>query len=1241
MAFSINTNIASMQAQEYLRVNQDFQSKTINRVTSGLRIVSSGDDAAGLAIANTFRSDRAVLAQGIRNANDGLSTLQTIDGGINNISQLLDRARTLAAQSASGTFTGSRGVLNKEFESVVSEINRQSQSIGLDSGGLFAKSLSVFIGGGRANNGIAATQNGAIGVNLSNSTVDARSLGLKGVQAVGTAGTDIGSGAVGTKVTDISGNTTNTDSVKTAGFTDFFFQGPGFGDGSRVKVSVNTAGITDADTLASAVNSAIAGAGNGNSSAATAFRNAGIRASVNTDATGGKQLAFSSSTSAFQVQAGDQLSAALLGKFERNAALTGTNTSATVATNGGGTAADLTLKIDGGTAFTVSVTSGATTSKGQIVKDLNANTTFAASATAYLDGNEIVLRSKANSATSSVEISTATTLSGNLGLTGTASAASASTGASLATRVQAATETASGSSTFGAAGAGTIKIRLTGASLSSPVDVELNVSSSTTVSEALTNLQSSISSNSQLADARISLSTASAGNTLVFTSQGGEKFQVAVSGDVQNKLGFGSFQAGAAGEVDYSTLQAVTYNPTTSAAGTNAQLQFSIDGGAASTNAVTVDLTAGDATAATVASSDTGTGVVNITGNNNKLNLVVNGTNVNVTLTAGARTKSDIANAINTALGANGTAKVSGNAITLESSVKGAGGSIQVVSGTANTDLGFSASATPTVGTSRSGASVAAALNTSFAADTQLQAAGLQATFSAGKITVASNNGTNFRLNSLGSTTAAAVTGTASDTVAATNGKSAVANNGPFTIVSGTSNTLNVNADGAGAVAIDLGSGTYTAAQAAAYLNNGRLTGAILGNTNGATASVDSSGKLTITSNTVGAASTIALTGNALTVLGAQTATAGAAAQTSQLAIGASSNKLRISVDGGTAVDVTLTTTVGSSAATLAADAQTQVNAALLAAGQTSTVAVTASGNGIKFASASSGAGSSIAFSTITNDAYTAIGLTSGTTYTGTEANLGYGTAGASFTGNVESSAPTTSTRINSGGAAATQSVAFSDLANGSDDQVVTITANDASGASQSLAVTLRNDATSRSGRSLDESLKAINDALQQSNNVTLQKIVAVKDNSSGTEKISFASTLGSFKVSVGTSANGNGIDSQGATLDSAVSAGGAVVDISSQETAEAAVNSLAEAVSKLGDSQAVVGRAQNQFNFAISLAQTQLSNLAASESRIRDADLAQEAANLTKAQVLQQAGIAALAQANSAPQAVLSLLRG
>ena len=166
MSFDINTNITSLQAQQYLRVNSDFQAKTINRVTSGLRILSSGDDAAGLAIANGFRSDQAVLGQGIRNAFDGLSTLQTIDGGINNISQLLDRARTLATQSASGTFNGDRNLLNSEFTSVLGEIDRQAQSIGLDQGGAFARSLSVFIGGGRTNSGITQIANGSVAVDL-------------------------------------------------------------------------------------------------------------------------------------------------------------------------------------------------------------------------------------------------------------------------------------------------------------------------------------------------------------------------------------------------------------------------------------------------------------------------------------------------------------------------------------------------------------------------------------------------------------------------------------------------------------------------------------------------------------------------------------------------------------------------------------------------------------------------------------------------------------------------------------------------------------------------------------------------------------------------------------------------------------------------------------------------------------------------------------------------------------------
>ena len=81
--FSIVTNVNSLLAQENLSRTNQLQTTTIARLTSGLRINSSADDAAGLAVANRFRSDIAVLRQGVRNAADGLSTLQTIDGGLN------------------------------------------------------------------------------------------------------------------------------------------------------------------------------------------------------------------------------------------------------------------------------------------------------------------------------------------------------------------------------------------------------------------------------------------------------------------------------------------------------------------------------------------------------------------------------------------------------------------------------------------------------------------------------------------------------------------------------------------------------------------------------------------------------------------------------------------------------------------------------------------------------------------------------------------------------------------------------------------------------------------------------------------------------------------------------------------------------------------------------------------------------------------------------------------------------
>ncbi|MBL0157489.1 MAG: hypothetical protein IPP47_10380 [Bryobacterales bacterium] len=282
MAFTINTNITSMQAQEYLRTTGDFQAKTINRVTSGLRIINSGDDAAGLAIANTFRSDQAVLSQGIRNANDGLATLQTIDSGISNIGKLLDRARTLAAQSASGTFNGDRNVLQSEFSSVLTEVDRQAKAIGLNLGGDFAKSLTVFVGGGRGANGAAVIANGTATVDLTNSTVDSQSLGLSSYSVTGVTNLDVQS----TFTTALNSQTSMAFNASGAGFDD-------------VGVTVNLTGVNDLSGLVTAINEGIATAGAGGTAAATAFKAANISASISAD---GKSFSLNSAQSAFSVE---------------------------------------------------------------------------------------------------------------------------------------------------------------------------------------------------------------------------------------------------------------------------------------------------------------------------------------------------------------------------------------------------------------------------------------------------------------------------------------------------------------------------------------------------------------------------------------------------------------------------------------------------------------------------------------------------------------------------------------------------------------------------------------------------------------------------------------------------------------------------------------------------------------------------------------------------------------------------
>jgi flagellin len=193
-SFSVVNNVAAANAQANLVQTNMGLRTALTRLSSGLRINNSGDDAAGLSVANSYRSTVAVLGQGIRNANDGLSTLQIKDGALNNISNLLDRLSTLATQAASTSATVDLTKLNAEFKSVQTEIDREANVAGLNA----ATQFSVFISNDGANGvvggGIAAadTTGLSIGALKVDSAFNAAAAVAAIVTAIGTLGTSQG-----------------------------------------------------------------------------------------------------------------------------------------------------------------------------------------------------------------------------------------------------------------------------------------------------------------------------------------------------------------------------------------------------------------------------------------------------------------------------------------------------------------------------------------------------------------------------------------------------------------------------------------------------------------------------------------------------------------------------------------------------------------------------------------------------------------------------------------------------------------------------------------------------------------------------------------------------------------------------------------------------------------------------------------------------------------------------------------
>jgi len=129
MPLVINTNISSITAQRHLDSARNDMQKSMERLSSGLRINSAMDDAAGLTIAHSLDSEIASLSQAVRNANDGISLVNLAEGAMDEISAMLTRMKELATQGMNGTYSDSdRANLNIEFQALSAEITRITEN---------------------------------------------------------------------------------------------------------------------------------------------------------------------------------------------------------------------------------------------------------------------------------------------------------------------------------------------------------------------------------------------------------------------------------------------------------------------------------------------------------------------------------------------------------------------------------------------------------------------------------------------------------------------------------------------------------------------------------------------------------------------------------------------------------------------------------------------------------------------------------------------------------------------------------------------------------------------------------------------------------------------------------------------------------------------------------------------------------------------------------------------------------
>src|SRR5882672_4919625 len=256
MALSILNNVASLAAQNQLAITGSGLQKTLFRLSSGSRINSGADDAAGLAIADGLQANITGLTQSARNANDGVGQLQVADGALAQVTTLLNRAVTLATESATGTVSNNqRTALDAEFTAIKAEIDRIGSTTNFNGTQVFtASAQSIFLSDSVTSSTISTTT-GAL-------------------SALG-----IGLGANASNTLSAIGNAANNDTV-VVGATTYTFKTALTGAANEVLIGANAP--SSLANLASAINgSAGAGVAYGTGTVA----NTSVSATANSDGT--------------------------------------------------------------------------------------------------------------------------------------------------------------------------------------------------------------------------------------------------------------------------------------------------------------------------------------------------------------------------------------------------------------------------------------------------------------------------------------------------------------------------------------------------------------------------------------------------------------------------------------------------------------------------------------------------------------------------------------------------------------------------------------------------------------------------------------------------------------------------------------------------------------------------------------------------------------------------------------------